>query len=67
MLIVPKLILCEIGYYLSISDLVNLRLTNHKVNSCFDLDYFWQQKTKFDFQYQKLDLNYLALYQDLCL
>lgn len=62
MLALPKLILCEIGYYLPLTDLVNLRLAHSKLNSGFDLDYFWQQRSKFDFQCQT---GTLSLYREL--
>lgn len=67
MLSLPKLILCEIGYYLSLPDLVKVRSSNSKLNACFGLDYFWQQRTKFDFSYRTGDENNLALYRDLYL
>ena len=67
MLRLPKLILCEIGYYLPLPDLTNMRLTNNKFNSCFELDYFWQQRIKFDFSYRTGYENNLKLYRELYL
>lgn len=63
----PRLIIVNIGIYLKVSELVNFKLLNSRINNVVNTDYFWKLKLLRDFNVENENPieTYKNIYQGL--